>query len=58
MSSLKIGTRAKVNSPGHGQDRRTGTVVYHSEFMGTIGVEIDGHNYGFFASELSEDPAP
>jgi hypothetical protein len=52
MSTLEIGQKVKVNSPGHGKDGCIGPVTYFSRFMGTWGVEIDGHNYGFFASEL------
>lgn len=49
---IRIGTKVIVNSPGHGQDGRTGIVDYHGRFFGTLGVIIDGKTYGFMPNEI------
>ena len=57
MSNLEIGQDVTVSSHGHRKDGQTGTVTYYSKFMGTWGVKIDGHDYGFFANELTANEA-
>lgn len=58
MESLpEVGTPVKVHCVGHRQDGRFGVVAYHGRFFGTVGVSIDGQNYGFLPSELSSDAA-
>lgn len=53
MNTFEIGQEVKVNSPGHRKDGRTGTVTSGpGMFMGTWTVRFDGHDYGFFPSEL------
>ena len=49
---IEIGGNVTVNSPGHRQDGRTGTVSYQGRFMDTWGVSIEGHDYGFLPTEL------
>jgi len=56
MSNRKfpiVGECVIINSRGHLKDGRTGVVIYHSEFMGTVGIEVDGQDYGFMLSEVS-----
>lgn len=48
----QIGAKVIINSPGHRQDGRTGTVAYIGKFFGTVGVAIDGHEFGLMPSEL------
>jgi hypothetical protein len=54
MTVFDLGDRVTVNAPGHRQDERSGTVVYHGKFFGTVGVEIGGSDYGFLPSELTK----
>lgn len=47
-----VGETVTIDSPGHRQHSKSGTVIYHGIFMGTIGVEIDGERFGFLPSEV------
>jgi hypothetical protein len=55
MNDFDIGDSVKIYSPGHLQDGKIGTVVYHGEFLKTIGVEFDGQRYGFWTDELIKE---
>lgn len=48
-----VGDEVSISSPGHRHDGRTGKVSYLSEFWGTVGVSIDGSDYGFLRGELT-----
>lgn len=48
-SVIKVGDRVQINSRGHRQDGRIGTVVYR---RATYGVSFDGDVYGFLPQEL------
>jgi hypothetical protein len=49
----QIGDKVTIDSPGHRQDGRTGTVsAGPGKFMGTYTVPFDGHDYGFLPGEL------
>lgn len=50
---LAVGDEVAISSAGHRHDRRTGKVAYLSEFWGTVGVSIDGSDYGFLRGELT-----
>lgn len=54
IAGFTVGDAVTVTCPGHRHDGRTGTVSYlDTLFMGTVGVSIDGQDYGFFPAELT-----
>lgn len=54
MNDFQIGDRVTIHCPNHRQDGKSGPVVYHGQHFGTVGVEIDGRNYGFTPDELTK----
>ena len=54
MSKFEVGDRVTIHCPGHRQDGRSGSVVYLGKYFGTVGVEIDGSDYGFTSNELTK----
>ncbi|KIA73460.1 hypothetical protein ANMWB30_23870 [Arthrobacter sp. MWB30] len=49
---IAVGHTVTIDSPGHRQHAKTGTVVYGVGFMGTIGVDFNGDCYGFWPEEV------
>lgn len=53
IAGFAVGDPVAVSSPGHRHDGRTGTVSYLGTLLLTVGVSIDGQDYGFFPAELT-----
>lgn len=49
---IHIGSEVSIDSPGHRQNGKIGKVIYHSEYLGTVGVTFDGDDYGFAPFEV------
>lgn len=64
LAGFAVGDAVTVGTRGHRHSGRAGTVSYLGTVFGTIGVSIDGQDYGFLPSELTpvsslaSDPAP
>lgn len=53
VGGFALGDDVTVTCPGHRHDGRTGTVSYLGDLFVTVGVSIEGQDYGFFSAELT-----
>lgn len=60
VAGFAVGDSVAVDCRGHRLDGRTGQVSYLGTLLLTVGVSIDGEDYGFFPAELTPatDPEP
>lgn len=58
IGGFAVGDDVTVTCPGHRHDGRTGTVSYLGDLFVTVGVSIEGQDYGFFPAELTAAPTP
>lgn len=58
IGGFAVGDTVAVTCPGHRHDGCAGTVSFLGTLFTTVGVSIDGQDYGFFPGELSAAPTP
>lgn len=51
MSRPEIGSEVRIDNTSHRKHGCTGTVIYHGQFLGSVGVNINGEVYGFMPGE-------
>lgn len=56
IGGFAVGDTVTVTCPGHRHNGRSGTVSYLGTLFVTVGVSIEGQDYGFFSAELTAAP--